>query len=180
MAFTLLNKPLESLIKQEHWTHYHRYLEVCNIWKNVVTNNTLTNTSILSINQNIVYITTSSSGWSQELSFQKYSLLKKINQQLSDNPIDKLHFSSAKWSGKKISCSNLSEQKKKCFFSHNDSYEFDKKIITEKNQTPQEAFTGWTKVIKKRLKSFSVCPQCKRPASLHELERWSKCYLCIR
>ncbi|BDA39912.1 DciA family protein [Candidatus Atelocyanobacterium thalassae] len=180
MALTSLDTPLESLAKQGHWIDYHRYMEICNIWKAIVTHDILINTDILSISQDIVYIATSSSGWSQELSFQQYSLLKKINQHLLVTSINKLHFSSAKWSEKKLFKSPPYKKEKACFFSHKNSYSSVSKITIRKDETAQEAFEKWTMAVKNKLTSFSICPKCQRPASLRELQRWSKCYLCIR
>ena len=94
--------------------------------------------------------------------------------------ITKLHFSSAKWSGKNQVNINLHEKEKISFFSYSNSYSSASKIYVKESQTPQSAFEKWTMTVKNQLTSFSVCPQCQRPASLHELERWSKCYLCIR
>ena len=180
MAFTSLDKPLALVTKEKHWTHYRQYVEICSIWKNIVTHNILLNTNILSINKDIVYIATSSTGWSQELSFQKCSLLKKINQQLLYTSITKLHFSSAKWSRKNQLNISLHEREKISFFSCREMQSTASNIYKKESQTPQSAFEKWTMNVQNQLTSFSVCPQCQRPASLHELKRWSKCYLCIR
>ncbi len=179
MTLNSLDHLLKVLEKQPHWEQYRRYVEICQVWETIVTEKITLHTKPLFIQRDVLWVATSSSGWAQQLSFQGYSLLKKLNNQISDSPLLKIRFSSAQWHQKKPFDEGLPKETTPSFFSYPGFIEPVPETSRKPTQTPEEAFQQWTQVVAHHLNSLPLCPQCQCPTPSVELERWSKCYLCI-
>ncbi|MDJ0844709.1 DUF721 domain-containing protein [Crocosphaera sp.] len=175
MTLSSLDRLLQVIAKRPQWAQYHRYLEICDIWSTIVSEKAASHSQPLYVQRDMLWIATSSSVWSQQLSFQSYSLLKQLNHRLSSSSLQKLRFSPAQWRDPQDHQQPSSLENKKSFFSYPEG------ISPQGNrpQTPDEAFQHWTHAIADHLNGLPLCPQCHCPTPVIELERWSKCYLCI-
>lgn len=175
MSLTSLDHLLEVLAKQPKWEEYRRYVEICDIWPTIVPKKAVSQSQPLYIQRDMLWIAVSSSVWAQQLSFQSYSLLQELNHHLSGTPLQKLRFSPAQWHSPQDHEQPPSLDQGRSFFSYTNA-------VKSSHQTPQtseEAFQQWTKAIAQHLDPLPFCPQCHCRTPAIELERWSKCYLCI-
>ncbi len=163
------------MTKRPQWDEYRHYLEICEIWSTIVPEKAASHSKPLYVQRDMLWIATSSSVWSQQLSFQSYSLLKQLNHRLSASPLQKLRFSPAQWHDSQRHQQSSSLERKQSFFSYTEA------ISPKGNspRTPEAAFQRWTDAIAHHLNGLPLCPQCHCPTPSIELERWSKCYLCI-
>ncbi len=179
MTLTSLDHLLQVIAKRPQWDEYRRYLEICDIWSTIVPENAASHSQPLYVQRDILWIATSSSVWAQQLSFQSYSLLKQLNHHLFSSPLRKLRFSPAQWHPHQDHKQPLPSEKVQSFFSYVDAVPSLEKSPQTVTQTPEEAFQRWNDAIAQHLKTLPLCPQCHCRTPSIELERWSKCYLCI-
>ncbi|WP_107668646.1 DUF721 domain-containing protein [Cyanothece sp. BG0011] len=175
MSLTSIDHLLEVIAKQPKWNEYRRYIEICDIWSTIVSQETASQSQPLYVQRDMLWIAVSSSGWAQQLSFQSYSLLKQLNHHLSGSPLHKLRFSPAQWHSHPGHQPLSSADKGRSFFAYTDTV----KPSPKTPQTPEEAFQRWTDAIAHHLNDLPLCPHCHCPTPSVELERWSQCYLCI-
>src|SRR5512141_2607553 len=97
MTFQSLNHLLIVLENQPEWAQYQRYRRLCRCWEKMIEPQVIPHTRPLYIQRNILWVATSSAVWAQNLSLQRYSLLTKLNRQLSGDPLIDIRFSSAQW-----------------------------------------------------------------------------------
>ncbi|MEL4895984.1 DUF721 domain-containing protein [Crocosphaera sp. Alani8] len=176
MSLSSLDRLLQVMAKRPQWDEYRRYVEICEIWSTIVPKPAASHSQPLYVQRDMLWISTSSSVWAQQLSFQSYSLLKQLNHRLSASPLHKLRFSPAQWHNHPSQQHPSYVTTKQNLFAHTDGVSPIEKSITT---TPEEAFQRWTTAIAHHLQHLQLCPQCHRPTPDIELERWSKCYLCI-
>lgn len=188
MFFDSVEKILNQLEQQPGWEKFRLHRKLLKSWESIVSPKIAQNTRPLYINREILWIATSSAARAQELSFQRYSLLKKLNRKLSYSLKD-IRFSSSQWhqkneddsSQKTILFSLSNKQKSQTNSSQRNFY--NQKIKQESKVTsPQDAKLAaqhWLKTIKHNAASFSTCPQCNAPTSSAEIKRWNSCYHCI-
>ncbi len=179
MTLSSLDRLLEIMVQRPQWDEYRRYLEICEIWSTIVSEKAVPHSQPLYVQRDILWIATSSSVWSQQLSFQSYSLLQQLNHHLSASPLQKLRFSPAQWHDPHNPQQLSSLDIKQSFFSYPETVSPLDKNPQPTPQTPEEAFQRWTHAIAHHLNALPLCPQCHCRTPAIELERWSKCYLCI-
>ena len=178
MSLNSLDRLLQAIAQRPQWEEYRRYLEICDIWSTIVPEKAASHSQPLYVQRDMLWIATSSSGWAQQLSFQSYSLLKQLNHHLSTSPLQKLRFSPAQWQEHPGHQQPLSPETGQSFFSYTDTV-LPSETSPQATPTPEEAFQRWTNAIAHHLDSLPLCPQCHCRTPAIELERWSKCYLCI-
>lgn len=176
---TSLDHLLKVLEQQPHWDEYRRYITVCQLWETVVSDKVALHSKPLFIQNNILWVGTSSAAWAQQLSFQGHSLVKKLNNQLSSSPLLKIRFSAAQWSSSQSHPQQLSQNAPISFFAYPDPMETSQKNPLPPLNNPEEAFKRWNQGVQQYLKSLPLCPQCHCPTPSVELDRWSQCYLCV-
>ncbi|MBF2021777.1 MAG: DUF721 domain-containing protein [Hydrococcus sp. C42_A2020_068] len=180
MSFDSLDRILEALEKQADWEIQQQYRHLLQCWETVVDPKVVRQTRPLYIARNVLWVATSSSVWAQNLSFQRYSLLKKLNALLSE-PLTDIRFSTAQWhNSKRLTDSapkSISQEK------HPSAIEMiSQPPLTElpkAGKTPEAAFQSWAAVIGARSQNLPLCPRCQSPTPPGELERWSVCAHCI-
>ncbi|MCC0176297.1 DUF721 domain-containing protein [Waterburya agarophytonicola K14] len=194
MHFHSVEKILTQLEQQPGWEKFRDYRQLLQCWHNTVNKNTAEHTRPLYINRQILWIATSSASRAQELSFQRYSLLKRLNKQLPFTLKD-IRFSSSGWHQTahqdrstqilfEISQKQKSQKPKKNLM--NSSFSENKLENTRDDHSPSEkakiAAKRWLDTISQnRRKSSSLlsCPICNSPTPTGEIERWNSCYICI-
>lgn len=205
MFFTSLEQTLAKLTHQPSWEQYQQYRELLNCWQQIVSKEINKQTRPLYIDRNVLGVATSSSVWAQELTLQRYTLLKKLNSQLTFSLKD-IRFSPSQW---QTSDRNLLAQ------SNQDSHSMhpsrininaaqisdNSELRTPNSETvavagfprlsklsnlkgklkrddPQAVVQCWINALQVRSPKLSICPQCQSPTPEGELKRWSLCCHC--
>jgi predicted nucleic acid-binding Zn ribbon protein len=178
MSFDSLDRILEALEKQPGWEIQQQYRHLLQCWETVVEPKVARQTRPLYIARSVLWVATSSSVWAQNLSFQRYSLLKQLNALLSEPLVD-IRFSPAQWhNSKRISDSQSSDGTKHPSAIAGNS-ELSLPELPTGKKTPETAFQRWAAVIGARSQNQPLCPRCQCPTPPGELERWNVCAYCI-
>ena len=182
-----LKNILHQLSQQPEWEQYQQYCEVKECWQKIINPKIAQNSKPKSISRQILSIATSSSVWAQELSLQRYSLLKKLNSQLSFTLRD-IRFSPALWTELSTTTSpatknDIANEQKLSLSPVNRLNNAKKLENSEKIDDPKIALKRWLERIKTRAESatqpYLLCPQCGCFTPIAELERWQVCSHCI-
>ena len=192
MHFNSVEQILAQLEKQPGWEKFRDYRQLLKVWDNVVNQNTAQNTRPLHISRQVLWVATNSASRAQELSFQRYTLLKRLNQQLPFALKD-IRFSSSGFYQTK----NAPEIKQILFTVREQQSNKSKNNLRNlqvgkeglengagKNNTQAQAKNAakqWLKAIAENTtnSSLSACSICNALTPSAELERWNSCYLCI-
>lgn len=193
MYFNSVEQILAQLENQPGWEKFREHRQLLKSWDRVVNCQTAQHTRPLYINRQILYVATSSAARAQELSFQRYTLLKRLNQQLTFALKD-IRFSSSQWhqntSHHEVSPSLFTiSDRQKSVKSSNPSFPLEQEnrsnqeLSKVSSLSPQEraknAAQRWLKTIKERPLPNLVCPNCQSITSQAELTRWNLCHHCI-
>lgn len=177
MSLNPLDRILEILEQQPGWENQRRYRQVLECWEVAIDPRAAEQTRPLHIARNVLWVATSNSVWAQTLTMQRYSLLKKLNAQLSEPLVD-IRFSPAQWHNlKSFSIDNSLAQEK-----HPSVIEIEQPLVKESSpakKTPKEAFKRWAAAIEARSQNLPQCPCCQSPTPEGELQRWGRCAHCI-
>jgi predicted nucleic acid-binding Zn ribbon protein len=188
LNFNSVEQILAQLEQQPGWEKFRDYRQLLKCWHNTVSKNIAQHTRPLYINRQVLWVATNSASRAQELSFQRYTLLKRLNQQLPFTLKD-IRFSSSEWhqtneqkESKKI-LFNLSQQQSSK--SKNNLLDFtilpqrlDNISAQEKAKTAVKQYLSTISHNQNSTSSLS-CPNCGVVTPIGEIERWNLCYLCI-
>lgn len=175
MALYSIDKLLNQILSQPQWEKQRRYHELTKFWYQVVNHKIAQHTRPVSLKDDVLFIATSSSSWSQDLNLQRRSLIIKINRRV-ESPIKDLHFASVKWyQNHSISLDEEDNNKE-----HPSTIfpEFSFNLLPADN--PQEALKKWLEIIKKRAITWEICPRCQTNCPEGELKRWGICAVCFQ
>ena len=176
-----LEQILTKLEQQPVWSQLRAYRQLLKCWHNTVNHKTAQHTRPLYVSRQVFWIATSSAARAQELSFQRYSLLKRLNQQLPV-PLKDLRFTTSGWEQQ-----TLTEAKSTSLFKISSSYKSpisstsDQKLVTGSSPTDaaKKAAQNYLKTLTQSNSTQSNCPSCNAFTTKGELERWNLCYHCI-
>jgi predicted nucleic acid-binding Zn ribbon protein len=177
-----IEKLLQTLIAQPGWEDYRRFCIVIDCWQKTADEKVLSNTRLLYIARDVLWIATSNSVWAQTLFMQRYTLLKKLNSQLGDRLSD-LRFSPAQWyQNNKFNKNTQSPIQTTDREQDPNSIEVDRETINFKKTNLENnlntAFKQWAEINKVRSQNLPLCPRCSCHTPSGELDRWGLCYLC--
>ncbi len=176
-----LDKILSKITQQPEWSEYQQYQQLLKCWQQVINQKILQNTRPLYFSRGILGIATSSAVWAQELTLQRYSLIKKLNKNLNFRVKD-IRFTPARWDDT-INQVNQSYLAKKVDNAENIAVLPFGQPIAEQNmaapKTPHESLQNWLEKVKMRSQTLPLCPQCNSPTPQKELERWHLCCHCM-
>lgn len=176
MSFNSLDRIIALLEQQPGWEQYQQYRQVVDCWQQVIDQKLAQHTRPLYISRQILWVAISSYSLAQELSLQRFYLLKKLNHQLSFVLKD-IRFSPQHWYQSKNSASNSTQS------SHPSQIEISQTENKIVNSAPAKdlntAVQRWQKILQERSQNLPTCPQCGCPTPLGELERWQLCCHCI-
>lgn len=192
MYFNSLEQILNQLEKQPGWEKFRNYRQLLKCWQNTVSPTISLHTRPLYIDRQVLWVATSSAARAQELFFQRYSLLKKLNNQLPFTLKD-IRFSSSHWHHTLSSNPSdpdlfkvSTQQKSKIYLSNSllkpKKLENDYAQVAPVPSSPTNAKISvdlWLKKIQRNSATFLSCPNCKSPTPPKEIERWNLCYHCI-
>lgn len=176
MSFSSLDRILDILKKQPGWEAQQQYSHLLECWQSVVPEKVTQHARPLYISRQVLWVATSSAVWAQNLSLQRYTLLKKLNALLSE-PLSDIRFSTAQWYEAKLSSESPTADTETSPSAIAPGMTTSVSA-SEKAKTPQEAFQRWAAIIKARSHSLPACPQCQSPTPPGELQRWTVCAYC--
>jgi predicted nucleic acid-binding Zn ribbon protein len=172
---------LKSVTQQPNWETYRQYCHLVECWRSSVSPQVSCNTRPLAISRQVLWVATSSAAWAQNLSLQRYSLLKKLNPLLAE-PIVEIRFSSALWHNSPPKGSvmgtvePISKQQHPSYIREGSSVDADD--ASSNNDRPGTSFDRWIERIRLRVQNLPSCPRCHAPTPSGELERWNCCAVC--
>jgi predicted nucleic acid-binding Zn ribbon protein len=189
LHFNSVEQILTQLESQPGWEQFRAYRQLLQCWGRVVNPQIAQCTRPLYLNRQILYVATSSAARAQELSFQRYALLKRLNQQLTTE-IKDLHFSSSQWHQKTYPQETqvlfTISDRHKTIIPRNSSTAFQQdhqEAKTDNHLSAQEraknAAQRWLRTIEQRSKDTLTCPKCDSLVSPAELNRWNLCHHCV-
>jgi predicted nucleic acid-binding Zn ribbon protein len=188
LHFDSVEQILTQLENQPGWEKFRAYRQLLQCWERVVNPQIAQSTRPLYINRQILYVATSSAARAQELSFQRYTLLKRLNQQLTTE-IKDLHFSSSQWHQKTYlqetqAVFTISDRHKTIIprnssaaLKDNQEAKIDNELSAQ--DRAKNAAQRWLRTIEQRSKDTLVCPKCNSLISQAELNRWNLCHHCV-
>ncbi len=195
VRFSSIEQILAQIQQQPGWEQYQQYCQLLECWQKTVTKTTSQYTRLLYIKRGVLWVATSSSARAQELSFQRYSLLKKLNSQLPFSLKD-IRFSASQWNSaiepnqqqddaalvnkNKKYATNLNSQEniRRSRLSNAETVN-SKSLISKVNEDPQAVVRRWIELVQTSSNSLKSCPQCASPTPEVELKRWNLCHHCI-
>ena len=193
--FSSIDQILNRLEQLPGWEKFreHRHLLIC--WNQIVNEKIAQHTRPLYVNQRILYVATSSSARAQELSFQRYVLLKRLNHCLSQDLKD-IRFSSSQWhqpaeshleQSKLFTISDRQRDKTQqnslslldIKLEGSSSRQRQKSQLNTPTNKAINAAQRWIEKVKANSSTLPSCSVCNSPTPQGEINRWNCCYHCI-
>lgn len=182
MSLNSLDQLLNAILAQPQWEKQRRFNELVKCWNQIINAKVAQNTRPYCLRDDTLFISTSGSVWAQNLSLQRYNLLKKINRRASQ-PIKELRFSPAKW----YPYTAPTEIEADVSNIHPSLIKIDDSLTktelerspSDKISNPQEAMKRWFTHIQQQSQSFPLCPNCQASTPPGELKRWGVCSCCF-
>ncbi|NJN72095.1 MAG: DUF721 domain-containing protein [Limnothrix sp. RL_2_0] len=174
MGLQPVDRVLKHLMSSAAWQHQKRFQHIAALWPTLVSSKNLAHSRPIHITDNILWIATSSTTWSQHLNLQRRQLLHRLNQQLPETLTD-LRFSAVHWRYKPA-YSPLAEKPSSSHPSL--SNPLDPVIKPAPQVTAIAAVTQWLERQQDRLEQAPLCPKCQVPTPQGELNRWQMCSCC--
>ena len=181
MSFKSVNKILDvEQIKKK--CQENPFIHLLNCWEETLGSAIANHAQPVSIQRNVLWVATSSSAWSQNLTLKRRHILSKLNKVLSYELSD-IRFSTSGWQYK----NNFKQSKEDLSLKEHPSYvegspkDFHNgKILsfTELRKEPKDTFSRWEKQVKARSQNLPLCKTCKCPTPIGEIKRWGCCALC--
>ena len=189
MRFISIDQILAKIQQQPGWEQYQQYCQILECWQKNVPTNTEKHTRPLYIKRQVLWVAVSSSARAQELSFQRYHLLKKLNTQLPFSLKD-IRFSTSEWKQvvePKLNSDRIPIVNKNQKSAINLNYKKNNTVFSSKNNNspnaisndPQESVRRWLELLQTRSDSDKCCSQCGSLTPDIELKRWNCCHHCM-
>ena len=180
MFFSSLEQTLAQITNQPGWEKYQQYRQLLECWQKIVSKEIGQQTRPLYINRQVLLVATSSSVWAQELTLQRYTLLKQLNSQLAFSLKD-IRFSPSQWQ-QTNERNLLGQSHPNPHLLHPSRININTAEIAADKlplvNEPQLVVQHWIDTLQERSSNLSICPQCHSPTPEGELKRWSLCCHC--
>lgn len=178
MTLNSLDSLLKNLMSQQAWQHQRRLKAIADFWSTQLPKKAQQYSRPHSLKDNILFVATANSTWSQHLTLQRLTILTKLNAQLTtDIPIKDIRFSTVHWQSEPA-YSPLADPD-----SPHPSHIGDRPSLTPvprpHDQSPTDAVRAWLTHHHHQLKEQPLCPECQAPTPQGELTRWQMCRCCI-
>jgi predicted nucleic acid-binding Zn ribbon protein len=185
--FNSVEQILTQLEQQPGWEKFQEYRQLLKCWRSTVNQTTAQHTRPLYIARQVLWVAVSSAARAQELSFQRYTLLKRLNKQLTFKLKD-IRFSSSQWHQKDSSTAQpaMFRASKENSVNPTRSLTNFSRLQNSSNITTissseraKESVRQWVKSLKQNSDSSFSCPNCHSSTPKEEIERWNLCYHCV-
>ena len=182
MHFNTVEQILTQLEQQPGWEKFKEYRQLLKCWNSTVNKTTAEHTRPLYIARQVLWVAASSATRAQELSFQRYTLLKRLNKQLPFTLKD-IRFSSSQWHQDRQPKNqpvifNASRQQKSKVNSASDTPQESSDRYNLPSTTAKDTARRWLKTLKQN-PSLLSCPSCHSYTPKAEIERWNLCHHCV-
>ena len=186
MHFNSVEQILTQLEQQPGWEKFKEYRQLLKCWNSTVNPTTAKHTRPLYVARQVLWVAASNASRAQELSFQRYTLLKRLNKQLPFTLKD-IRFSCSQWHQTQQpktqpTIFNASRQQKSKINSRSKitSQETgDRHTPLSSSTTAKDAARRWLKTLKESSSSLLSCPNCHSYTPKEEIERWNLCHHCV-
>ncbi len=177
MTFQRLQGVLGSL-QQYRPSQETQLQQVLRHWSDVVGVAVAAQTRPVTVQREVLKVATVNAGWAQNLVFERQRILEKLNALLTA-PISDIRFSTTHWHSPDNRQALDEVERSRLWLDHPSRVE-DVPIPRAKlHPTSSEAaFNYWTTVMQSRNQHLPLCPECKCPSPIGELQRWSLCAVC--
>lgn len=203
LHFDSVEQILTQLETQPGWEKFRAHRQLLKCWSQVVNQQTAQHTRPLYLNRQILYVATSSAARAQELVFQRYTLLKRLNQQQQlileiKDDIKDIRFSSSGWhqptyaQETQATLFTISDRQKTkiapdptvALKPANKGAKADNSLNNLSNalspsEQAKKAAQRWLGDMEQKLATTLACPQCNSVISQAELTRWNLCHHCV-
>ena len=171
MALDALGKLLAIAQAKQSWPIPLDFQEIRKNWEELVGEKVARNSRPTALINNVLWVSVSSSAWSQELSFKRRDIIRRIKERVTE--LKDIRFSPGNWTRSPLPRTDD--------FSLHPSFvgEIERGQRVKGKLTPTESFKDWAERVKARSEGLPLCPQCQCPTPNGELERWSICALCF-
>jgi predicted nucleic acid-binding Zn ribbon protein len=181
MSFESINNLLGALQNQAEFQKIQQFRLLLRCWAETVGTAANSQTRPISISRDVLFVATSSSAWSNNLSLQRYRILKQLNAQLPMHLID-IRFSTAQWQDV-VGQGNSLDERGQSFILQHPSWVGDAASLPSEDEPPtvtdaHTAFQNWAKRVRERSHFLPLCTQCHCPTPAGELQRWGVCSFC--
>ncbi|HEY9692157.1 MAG TPA: DciA family protein [Oculatellaceae cyanobacterium] len=181
MSFESINNILCALENQAEFQKIQQFRGLLRCWAEAVGTAANAHTRPISISRDVLFVATSSSAWSNNLSLQRYGILKQLNAQLPISLID-IRFSTAQWQDVVGQANSLDERGQSLILQHpswvGDAASLSSQCEQATVTDSQTAFQNWAKRVRERSHELPLCPQCQCPTPTGELQHWGVCSFC--
>lgn len=171
---------IRRLERSPQWQSSALFRQLLALWPQLVGSAVAQHSRPYSLQKTTLRVAVSSAAWAQTLMFERLRILQKLHQQLpmTASEIDEIRFSTVHWP--RVSRSSRAKAVPK--LEHHPSWA--KPVASANNggatlKTPEQVFRQWSLRKQAQLASQSLCPHCKRPCPVQELQRWSRCAICM-
>lgn len=176
MSFKPLNHVLSSLQNQE-WQGQQQFQRLLQYWGEVVGPVVSAQTRPTAIsNGSILWVTTSSAVWAQNLAFERHRILEKLNVKLI-NPVADIRFSTRHWRNSPDKHQLLETQQS--WHNHPSQMSSISRSKKMDAQDSSHAFQRWANIVHSRSRQMVLCPKCQCPTPPGEIKRWLVCAVCV-
>ncbi|WP_071518808.1 DUF721 domain-containing protein [Geitlerinema sp. PCC 9228] len=191
MYFTSVRRVLSGLQATDVWQEIREWKVLLEIWPRVVGKTVAAKTRPLHVRGGILTVAVPNASWAQNLTFQRRRIVSKLQKQVRLSIRD-VRFSSRDWYDDRQSW-RPADSATSIFQAHpswvgggknyqnvptSDRTSEAAPPPTQNSSDAVLAFQNWSKTIRDRTQSWSVCPQCGCPVPAGELQRWSVCSIC--
>lgn len=97
MPFTSLETLVTTLEHRPQWRSHQKFQRILTCWPQVVGDLVAVQTRPLSMQRQVLSVSTSTPVWAQNLAFQRHHILKKLTDYVPDHQLKDIRFSPAKW-----------------------------------------------------------------------------------
>ncbi|MDX2232705.1 MAG: DciA family protein [Leptolyngbyaceae cyanobacterium bins.349] len=186
MTFNSLQTVLGGLQNQYQRREQHQLQHILDCWLEVVGPVVAAQTRPLNVYRGVLKVATSSAAWAQNLVFERQRILEKLTV-VSAVQITDIRFSPGQWHTTKLPPAVPGEQyQQELWQAHPSRLRHGQPVAQSVSINPPDpekdallAFQQWAAKMKARSRQLPLCPECKCPTPIGELQRWQVCAICI-
>ncbi len=185
-----LNGILKGIGSRGEWDEQRQLKRLMGQWEAIVGASVAQHSCPLEVHNGILQVATSTAVWSQNLSFERRRILKKLNQRAHFKilGLKEIRFSTAQWHNRPGSSGAVTVDKRLNSYQQQIQWQqHPSRLPPPENEQPHpeeaesatQAFDRWSQRRQQQINQVPPCPQCKTPAPEGELQRWGVCAFCM-